>query len=122
MSSSLRSGKGNREVSPPRRTSTVDLVKDLARLRDADPAKFPSAYAKLKVRPVEASLLIVAWVVHVVGEVGLAAGCGFCRARDKKISSPPCHDDVRPARPHLRERSSLVRYRNRHGCNPIGCA
>jgi len=44
MSSSSSSRRGG---------STLDLVKGLARLRDTDPSRFPSAYDELKVRSYE---------------------------------------------------------------------
>lgn len=48
--SSLGSGpRGNRDASPPRR-GTLDLVRELARLRATEPARFPAAYDELKVR------------------------------------------------------------------------
>ncbi|CAM9775598.1 unnamed protein product, partial [Ectocarpus sp. 4 AP-2014] len=45
MSASRRRGK--RDTSPPRR-GTLDLVRELARLRDREPTRFPAAYLDLK--------------------------------------------------------------------------
>lgn len=48
--SALRSSRGDRESSPPRTEGIYyELVKDLARVRDTDPAKYPAAHEKLKV-------------------------------------------------------------------------
>lgn len=53
MSASSRSptrGGGSRDASsPPRRGGVIDLVKELAIVRDHDPSRFPSAYLELKV-------------------------------------------------------------------------
>ncbi|CAN0247433.1 unnamed protein product, partial [Laminaria digitata] len=46
--SAVRSSRGDREPSPRRQRGTLDRVKELARVRDTEPAKFPSAYAKLR--------------------------------------------------------------------------
>ncbi|CAN0062697.1 unnamed protein product [Ectocarpus fasciculatus] len=40
-------GRGKRDTSPPRR-GTLDLVRELARLRDREPTRFPAAYLDLK--------------------------------------------------------------------------
>ncbi|CAN0553559.1 unnamed protein product, partial [Ectocarpus sp. 12 AP-2014] len=39
--------RGKRDTSPPRR-GTLDLVRELARLRDREPTRFPAAYLDLK--------------------------------------------------------------------------
>lgn len=52
MSASSRSptrGVSRDTLSPPRRGGTIDLVKELAMVRDHDPSRFPSAYLELKV-------------------------------------------------------------------------
>ncbi|CAM9519413.1 unnamed protein product, partial [Scytosiphon promiscuus] len=47
MSTLSSSPRGNRDASPPR-LGILDLVRDLARLRETEPARFPAAYDELK--------------------------------------------------------------------------
>lgn len=62
MSASSRSparGKRDRDaLSPPRRGGTIDLVKELAMVRDHNPSRFPSAYLELKVPQIAACYLL----------------------------------------------------------------